>query len=76
MGLWVLEPKSGEKVPGTVYVEAVDETARVKTAHFKTGRGRHADIILVPQPSQSPNDPLSMIASLAYLLILTRSRLA
>ncbi|UPK95240.1 hypothetical protein LCI18_006175 [Fusarium solani-melongenae] len=59
MGLWVLEPKSNEKVPGTVYVEREDEQSRIKTAHLKTGTGRHEGIILVPQPSNSPNDPLN-----------------
>ncbi len=59
MGLWVLEPKSDEKVPGTVYIERENEESRIKTVGLKTGTGRHAGIILVPQPSDSPNDPLS-----------------
>ncbi|KAF5010122.1 hypothetical protein FDECE_3708 [Fusarium decemcellulare] len=59
MGLWVLEPKSTEKVPGTVYVEREDEESRAKTAHLKTATGRHEGIILVPQPSDSLNDPLN-----------------
>ena len=60
MGLWVLEPKTDQKVPGTVYVERENEVSRAKTAHLKVGTGRHEGIILVPQPSDSPNDPLSM----------------
>jgi hypothetical protein len=60
MPLWVLEPKSDEKVPGTVYVARDTEVSAAKTAHLKTGTGRHEGIILVPQPSDSPNDPLSM----------------
>lgn len=60
MGLWVLEPKTEQKVPGTVYVERTDEISRAKTAHLKVGTGRHEGIILVPQPSDSPNDPLSV----------------
>lgn len=59
MGLWILEPKSGEPVPGTVHLQ--DETARhVRSGvNVKRGKGRHADIVLAPQPSDSPNDPLS-----------------
>ncbi|KAH6670252.1 major facilitator superfamily domain-containing protein [Plectosphaerella plurivora] len=59
MPLWVLEPKSDEKVPGTVYVGRETEASAAKTAHLKTGTGRHEGIILVPQPSNSPNDPLN-----------------
>lgn len=29
------------------------------TAHLKHGKGRDKDIILVPQPSDSPRDPLN-----------------
>lgn len=59
MGLWVLEPKSNEKVPGTVHVERDTEQLRSLTANLKHGTGRDEGIILVPQPSDSVNDPLS-----------------
>jgi hypothetical protein len=70
MGLWVLEPTSRDKVPGTVYIEREDEQSRIRTAHLKMGTGRHEGVILVPQPSDSPNDPLSkyskFLSSLRY----------
>jgi len=59
MGLWVLEPKTNEKVPGTVHVERDTEQLRSLTANLKHGTGRDEGIVLVPQPSDSVNDPLS-----------------
>ncbi len=59
MGLWVLEPRSSERVPGTVHIgRETEEQARL-TAHLKRGTGKDANIVLIPQPSESPNDPLS-----------------
>ncbi|KAH8810615.1 major facilitator superfamily domain-containing protein [Xylogone sp. PMI_703] len=59
MGLWVLEPRSNERVPGTVHIgRETEEQARL-TANLKRGTGRHAGLVLVPQPSESPNDPLN-----------------
>ncbi|CAK7199031.1 hypothetical protein SEUCBS139899_001699 [Sporothrix eucalyptigena] len=59
MGLWVLEPKQNVKVPGTVHVERDTEALRTLTAHLKHGAGREEGIVLVPQPSDSVNDPLN-----------------
>ncbi|KAJ9145292.1 Major facilitator superfamily domain, general substrate transporter [Pleurostoma richardsiae] len=60
MGLGVLEPKAkGQKVPGTVYVERETEHLRHLTANLKHGTGRYENVVLVPQPSDSPNDPLN-----------------
>lgn len=59
MGLWVLEPKSGEKVPGTVHIDRGTEQQRALTANLKHGTGKDEGIVLVPQPSDSVNDPLS-----------------
>lgn len=56
MGLWILEPKSNEKVPGTVHVERTNNNL---TSNLKHGTGKDSNIVLVPQPSDSPNDPLS-----------------
>jgi hypothetical protein len=62
MGFGVKEPKIifGEHVPGTSLlvdiggrnVELADHSS------LKHARGKNSDIILVPQPSDSPNDPL------------------
>lgn len=60
MGLGVLEPRDRSKeVPGTVQLEGEDEATLRATASLKHGTGRHADVVLAPQPSDSPNDPLS-----------------
>ncbi|CAK7236340.1 hypothetical protein SBRCBS47491_009604 [Sporothrix bragantina] len=60
MGLWVLEPKQQNiKVPGTVHVERDTEALAALTAHLKHGTGREEGIVLVPQPSDSVNDPLN-----------------
>ncbi|KAF2095551.1 MFS general substrate transporter [Rhizodiscina lignyota] len=59
MGLWVLEPASDEPVPGTVHLQREHEKRIINTDHLKHGKGRHANLVLVPQPSDSPNDPLN-----------------
>lgn len=59
MGLGVLEPKSQEKVPGTVHVERLTAQQQQLTSNLKHGTGKDEHIVLVPQPSDSPNDPLS-----------------
>ncbi len=61
MALGVLEPKSEQKVPGTVYVERETDALRNLTSNLKHGSGHDENIVLVPQPSDSPNDPLSML---------------
>ncbi|OIW22561.1 MFS general substrate transporter [Coniochaeta ligniaria NRRL 30616] len=59
MGLWILEPKSDEPVPGTVHLQREAEVRIRNTAHLKHGTGRNSNIVLAPQPSDSPNDPLN-----------------
>ena len=66
MGLWVLEPKTEEPVPGTVHIRREYEKRLQDTVYLKHGTGRYANLILAPQPSDSPNDPLSMSRSLLY----------
>jgi hypothetical protein len=45
-------------VPGTVLLN--DEAAHTDvTAGLKHGTGRNAHIVLAPQPSEDPNDPLN-----------------
>ncbi|KAJ6780585.1 hypothetical protein PWT90_04068 [Aphanocladium album] len=59
MGLGVLEPKNNEKVPGTTrYYDDPDRPrmAGEHDAHLKTTVG---GLILTPQPSDDPNDPLN-----------------
>ncbi|CAK7237972.1 hypothetical protein SBRCBS47491_010228 [Sporothrix bragantina] len=73
MGLGVLEPKDRSKdVPGTVQLEGEDDVTIQATANLKHGTGRHKDVVLAPQPSDSPNDPLNWSRSkklyVSYLL--------
>jgi hypothetical protein len=68
MGLGIIEPKSHHHVPGTsrLYddrivhpgVEATISLEPERLKNLKHGTGKEADILLVPQPSNSPNDPL------------------
>ncbi|KAH7347957.1 major facilitator superfamily domain-containing protein [Pyrenochaeta sp. MPI-SDFR-AT-0127] len=62
MGLGVLDAGSpGMIIPGTV-VLAVDDSASLSDSsviNLKRGTGKHRDIILIPQPSDDPNDPLN-----------------
>lgn len=70
MGLWILEPRSDENVPGTVHIgRETEEQARL-TSQLKHGTGRHTKTVLTPQPSDSVNDPLSkyLLYSYDYLL--------
>jgi hypothetical protein len=58
MGWGILEPKSVDHVPGTTLI---DEKSNAHT-DVHTGLKHVADrldIILVPQPSDDPNDPLN-----------------
>ena len=72
MGLGILEPTSTQPVPGTVALgEQAAEPANGE-AHLKKGTGRYKDIILSPQPSNDPNDPLNWpyYQKVAILLII------
>ncbi|TKA69878.1 hypothetical protein B0A55_08828 [Friedmanniomyces simplex] len=59
MGLGVLEDSKLDHVPDTVLLN--DHAAHTEdiTGTLKHGRGRDADIVLSPQPSEDPNDPLN-----------------
>ncbi|KAF5010121.1 hypothetical protein FDECE_3707 [Fusarium decemcellulare] len=59
MGLWILEPESDEVVPGTVHLQKEAEKRIRNVANLKHGTGRYAAVVLAPQPSDSPNDPLN-----------------
>ncbi|GAD98696.1 conserved hypothetical protein [Paecilomyces variotii No. 5] len=56
MGLGVLEDDHLEHVPGTALLTDVLDNEATVLRHDK---GRNADVVLVPQPSKSPNDPLN-----------------
>ncbi|KAI5118632.1 hypothetical protein M0805_006999 [Coniferiporia weirii] len=65
MGLGILNDTHLENVPGTtLFSDDPNATARdlytgVDTRQLKHGYGRNAHIVLVPQPSDDPNDPLN-----------------
>ncbi|KAJ4411260.1 hypothetical protein N0V82_009077 [Gnomoniopsis sp. IMI 355080] len=63
MPFGILDCKKMEVVPGTAFMSDQDdlppEYAEVPRGVLKHGKGRYKDVILVPQPSESPNDPLN-----------------
>ncbi|KAK8205637.1 hypothetical protein M8818_004813 [Zalaria obscura] len=62
MGLGVVEDHKLPHVPGTVLLD--DENTQVEeiTGALKHGTGRNSHIVLSPQPSEDPNDPLNWSA--------------
>lgn len=72
MGLGIKEPQRsrGGLVPGTsVLIETSDGNNGVTTKH---GAGNYSDLILVPQPSDSPNDPLVCSLSCGFAMLTFR----
>ncbi|KAH8585664.1 major facilitator superfamily domain-containing protein [Bisporella sp. PMI_857] len=63
MAVGLLESKSNEHPPGTVLLaddeSLTDSTEAVVSRTLKHGNGRNSHIVLVPQPSDDPNDPLN-----------------
>lgn len=65
MGLGVLEDSHLEHVPGTALLTDVLDAQQqhrhgvLDTSALRHDKGRDADVLLVPQPSRSPNDPLN-----------------
>lgn len=58
MGLGILEDNNLEHVPGTAPLSDRNGDEEY-TSQMKHGSGKDKDIILVPQPSDSPRDPLN-----------------
>lgn len=59
MGLGVLEPDTTGHTPGTVLLDQDAAESELVTSGLKHSTGRNANIILTPQPSEDPNDPLN-----------------
>ncbi|KAK0712568.1 major facilitator superfamily domain-containing protein [Lasiosphaeria miniovina] len=61
MPFGILDDKKMEVVPGTAFLSDQDdlppELSGLPRELLKHGTGRFKDVILVPQPSDSPNDP-------------------
>ena len=46
-------------VPGTVLLNETAAHSEAFTSNLKHAAGNNADLILTPQPSEDPNDPLN-----------------
>lgn len=58
--LGILEDHHLEHVPGTAVLNDTSlDMGIADTSRLKHGRGRNAHIVLVPQPSNDPSDPLN-----------------
>jgi hypothetical protein len=66
MGFGILDPATTEKVPGTALLAELgdptfgqlDSSTTRLARRLKHGTGKNSHILLVPQPSDDPNDPL------------------
>lgn len=59
MGFGILEPNDPkERVPGTAWLDVHEQAAVDNSRVLKKGTGRNSHVVLVPQPSDDPNDPL------------------
>lgn len=55
---FILDDKKLPHIPGTVILD--DERISAEIVHsLKHGTGRNSHVVLVPQPSEDPNDPLN-----------------
>jgi hypothetical protein len=59
MGLGILDDHKLPHVPGTVILDEEAGHTETQTQNLKHGEGKDAHIILAPQPSEDPNDPLN-----------------
>ncbi len=59
MGLGIQEPKHETHVAGTVLLDDAYSSSTRNTQTLKHSTGSDAHIILAPQPSNDPNDPLN-----------------
>ncbi|CUS08976.1 unnamed protein product [Tuber aestivum] len=61
MGLGIYEVAPARHVPGTarLYEDESTVEAPSRTSHLRHGTGKDSQLLLVPQPSNSPNDPLN-----------------
>ena len=59
MGIGILDDHKLQHVPGTVILDEEAGHTEDQTHNLKHGEGKDAHIILAPQPSEDPNDPLN-----------------
>jgi hypothetical protein len=59
MGLGIVDDHNLSHVPGTVLLDEEAGHTEDQTSNLKHGSGNDSHIILAPQPSEDPNDPLN-----------------
>ena len=67
MGLGVLEASINGQVPGTVLLDQKAAHSEAITSNLKHDQ-KNKHIVLAPQPSEDPNDPLNWSAFQKYLV--------
>lgn len=67
--LGILEDKHLSHVPATVVLNEEVAHSEKETSNLKHGTGKEAHLILVPQPSDDPNDPLNWSKTKKLVLI-------
>jgi MFS family permease len=67
---FVLEDHNLPRVPGTVILEEDVAHSETVTGDLKHGTGKNAHIVLTPQPSEDPNDPLNWSTSRKLIIML------
>ena len=65
----ILEDKHLPHVPGTVILNEEEAHSEGITAGLRHGRGKNAHVVLVPQPSEDPNDPLNWSSSKKFIIV-------
>ncbi|EXJ63758.1 hypothetical protein A1O7_00093 [Cladophialophora yegresii CBS 114405] len=69
MGLGVLEANTTAHVPGTVLLDQQAAHSEDQTGRLKHGTGKNANIVLSPQPSEDPNDPLNWSSAKKHIVL-------
>lgn len=67
--LGVLEDRHMPHVPGTVILSETDSNPESVTAGLRHGKGNNAHVVLVPQPSEDPNDPLNWSSMKKFVIL-------
>lgn len=70
MPFGIIEAKHGEQAPGTVALDEVAIRSGLVEGAMKLGKGRNSNIILEPQPSDDPNDPLNWTQARKHTILL------
>ncbi|KAF2027514.1 MFS transporter-like protein [Setomelanomma holmii] len=67
--LGILEDYKLPHVPATVILSEEQHITNEATVGLKRGTGKDADIILIPQPSEDPNDPLNWSTTKKWVIM-------